>query len=168
MLSSLKVIQQFSAGTMKCFELSFSPWHMSIPLSAITTEVCGSVASLIFSGAGIAMVITPPTSSVGSVEHPPSVGSFILTWVGWEQTMKGKVNSWFNLQTSACTDIVQPGVLYRSWCRAQAIIPLLVGLHMVSVTLCFNEPFVFRLRLNFTVGFWAEHALCCAVKSASL
>lgn len=71
--------------------------------------------------------------------------------------MKGKVNSWRNLQTSACTDIVQPGVLCCSWCRAQAIIPPLVGLHMVNVTVCFNEPFVFRLRVGFTDGFGAEH-----------
>lgn len=52
------------------------------------------------------------------------------------------MNSWLKVQTLACTDIVQHGLLYCNQCRAQAIIPLLVSLHMVSVTVCYNEAVV--------------------------
>lgn len=120
-----------------------------------------------------AMVTTPPTSPIGSVELLPHrcihllTGSFSVTWVGWGWTRKEKVSSWPNLETIACTDIVQPGVLYCSL-HSTGNNPKAGGPPYGECNSVFlMSHFVLQIEAKFYIwvsGWISLKALCCVVK----
>lgn len=71
---------------------------------------------------------------------------------GMRSDKEGNVNSWLNLETLVCTNIVQPGVLYYSLVYNTGHNPNAGGPPYGELTVCFNEPFVFMLRQDFTFG----------------